>query len=169
MSRFRPALLGGVFIGVLSALPLVQAGNCCCCLWVLCGGLLSTYLLQKERAMPIEASEALLQGLVAGIVGGIIAAVLGAVFMALLGPYQRELLMKFLSNMQSSLPPESREQFDQIMRDQPEFSMQAELLRSMIFVPIAGAFSTAGAALGLAFFKKKLPPQVPQPQVPTQA
>jgi hypothetical protein len=36
--RLQPALWGGVFIGVLSALPLVNLGNCCCCLWVLVGG-----------------------------------------------------------------------------------------------------------------------------------
>ena len=37
-ARLQPALLGGIFIGVMSALPIINAGNCCCCLWVLAGG-----------------------------------------------------------------------------------------------------------------------------------
>ena len=35
--RLQPALYGGLVIGVLSALPIVNAGNCCCCLWVVAG------------------------------------------------------------------------------------------------------------------------------------
>ena len=41
--RVQPALWGGVFIGVLSALPIVNFGNCCCCLWVICGGALAAH------------------------------------------------------------------------------------------------------------------------------
>ena len=37
----RSAALGGLFIGVLSALPIVGAANCCCCLWVVSGGALA--------------------------------------------------------------------------------------------------------------------------------
>ena len=38
MSRYQPALLGGLFIGVLSSLPVVSTANICCCLWVIVGG-----------------------------------------------------------------------------------------------------------------------------------
>ena len=30
--RLQPALYGGLVIGVLSGLPIVSMGNCCCCL-----------------------------------------------------------------------------------------------------------------------------------------
>ena len=56
--RIQPALWGGLFIGVLSALPLVNAGNCCCCLWVVCGGVLAAYLRQQNsppRSRPRKA------------------------------------------------------------------------------------------------------------------
>ena len=40
--RLQPAIWGGLFIGVLSALPFVNLPNyCCCCLWVLVGGALA--------------------------------------------------------------------------------------------------------------------------------
>ena len=35
----QPAFAGGVVMGVLSALPLISAGNICCCLWVIVGGM----------------------------------------------------------------------------------------------------------------------------------
>ena len=49
----RSAALGGLFIGVLSALPIVGAANCCCCLWIVSGGALSAYLevQQKNRSL----------------------------------------------------------------------------------------------------------------------
>ncbi len=49
-SKFQPALLGGLVLGVLSALPIVSIGNVCCCLWVISGGVLAAYLLQRNQA-----------------------------------------------------------------------------------------------------------------------
>ena len=51
-AKVQPALLGGVTIGVLSALPFVMIGNCCCCAWVLLGGALSAYLMQQNHPEP---------------------------------------------------------------------------------------------------------------------
>ena len=52
MRRHQPALLGGLFIGVLSILPYVQI---CCCLWVIVGGVLVAYLQQQEKPEPIQS------------------------------------------------------------------------------------------------------------------
>ena len=49
----QPALIGGLVMGVLSALPIISAGNVCCCLWVVSGGAIAAYLFQQERAAPI--------------------------------------------------------------------------------------------------------------------
>ena len=51
-SVLKPAFLGGVALGVLSALPLV---NCCCLLWLGGGGLLAVYLLRQDFAGEIAA------------------------------------------------------------------------------------------------------------------
>ena len=76
MSRYQHVLLGGLFIGVVSALPVVGSANVCCCLWVVTGGVLSTYLLQQNRADPIESGEAAVGGLLAGLLGALIHIVL---------------------------------------------------------------------------------------------
>jgi hypothetical protein len=160
MSRFQPALLGGLFIGIMSALPGISFGNCCCCLWVLSGGMLTTYLLQGRQATPVETGEVMVQGLIAGAVGGVLAGIISVALQPLIGPWQQQIAAQMMERFQTALPPESRQQFDEAMRQQGSVSAQAEILRSLIFIPVSAAFATAGAALGLAFFRKKLPPQV---------
>ena len=44
-AKLQPALFGGLFIGVLSALPIINLGNCLCCMWVIGGGALDGLLV----------------------------------------------------------------------------------------------------------------------------
>jgi len=157
MSRFQPALLGGLFIGIMSALPGVNIGNCCCCLWVLSGGMLSTYLLQSRHDAPVETSEVMVQGLIAGAVGGVLSGIISVALQPLIGPWQQQIAAQMMERLQTALPPENRTQFEEAMRQQGSASTRVEILRSLMFVPISAAFATAGAALGLAFFRKKTP------------
>ena len=55
-ARLQPALVGGLFTGILSALPFVSTVNACCCLWVIAGGVLTSYLMQERSALPITAA-----------------------------------------------------------------------------------------------------------------
>src|SRR5205814_1251056 len=68
----QPALIGGLVMGVLSALPLVNAANICCCLWVIAGGAVAAYLLQQNQTMPIAPGDGALVGLFAGIIGAFV-------------------------------------------------------------------------------------------------
>ena len=58
-------------MGVLSALPLVAAGNCCC-LWVISGGAIAAYLLQQNQTAPLTPADGALVGLLAGLIGAIV-------------------------------------------------------------------------------------------------
>ena len=42
--KLKPALIGGVILGILSALPAV---NTCCCIWALVGGLIAANIYIK--------------------------------------------------------------------------------------------------------------------------
>jgi len=54
LSAFALLLHASPFqLSVLSALPLISAGNLCCCLWVISGGLVAAYLLQQNQSTPI--------------------------------------------------------------------------------------------------------------------
>ena len=61
--RVQPAILGGLFIGILSTLPIVNIGNMCCCLWVISGGVLSVWLLQQDSPDPLTGADGALMGL----------------------------------------------------------------------------------------------------------
>src|SRR6476659_8418290 len=106
--RLQPAFWGGLFIGVLSALPVVNAGNCCCCLWVISGGVLAAYLRQQQSPLQIDAAEGAVVGLLAGLVGGIVAALISIPMQMLVGPYQRELMERLLAN-NPDVPAEARD------------------------------------------------------------
>ena len=70
-SKTQPALLGGLAIGVLSALPVINLANCCCA-WILFGGALAAYLTQQNHPEPIGAGDGAAAGLMAGAVGAFV-------------------------------------------------------------------------------------------------
>ncbi|HUR32369.1 MAG TPA: hypothetical protein VM032_01145 [Vicinamibacterales bacterium] len=90
----QPAVLGGVVTGVLSALPIVSAGNFCCCLWVVTGGLLASYLLQQNQSDAISAADGAIVGLLAGIFGATISFALSIPIGMLVGPVERQVLSR---------------------------------------------------------------------------
>ena len=152
MGRYQHVLLGGLFIGVLSALPVVGGFNICCCLWVVVGGLISTYLLQQNRPEPVETGEAVLGGLLAGLLGALVQIVLTLALFSVAGSDVENQLRGFLeSNPQ--ITPEVR---DMVLRMSSGRSMV--LLTSAICLVLYPVFGMLGALLGVAIFKKKTPP-----------
>ena len=152
--RVQPALWGGVFIGVLSALPLVNFGNCCCCLWVICRGALAAYLRQQSSPLQIEAAEGALVGLIAGAVGGVIATVLSLPLQFLIGPYQRQIMERILAS-NPDVPAEARDAFQ---RFGAGAGAAMTIVGMMFTIVIDVVFGLIGGLLGVALFKKKSPP-----------
>jgi hypothetical protein len=74
MNKLKPALLGGLVVGLLSAIPLV---NYCCCIWGIAGGGLATFLYIKGSPTPVRAGEGAIVGALAGIVGAVIYLIIG--------------------------------------------------------------------------------------------
>jgi hypothetical protein len=156
MGRYQPAILGGLFIGVLSSLPLVNMVNVCCCLWVVAGGVLVAYLLQQNSATPIETSEAVLMGALAGLIGALLTVTVQLAMTSVVGP---AVLDEVRSQLESApdVPPQVR---DFMLR---LFEGRSFLwLALLINLPIYAVFAMLGSLLGLSFFRKKTPPQ---PQV----
>src|SRR5687768_13825181 len=112
-SRVQPAFWGGLFIGVLSSLPLVSVGNCCCCLWVITGGILATYLRQQKLPVAVSAQEGALVGLIAGAIGAVIGAVLSIPVQMLTGPMQQQFMDRILSS-NPEITPEMRDMMERL-------------------------------------------------------
>jgi hypothetical protein len=156
-ARLQPALLAGVFIGVLSALPIINAGNCCCCLWILAGGALAVYLRQQNSPAPIDAAEGALLGLLAGLIGGVIGAVLSIPIHMMTGPWIEGMMQRMMAQ-NPDLPPEAR---DAIERFSTGGAMR--LASALINIVISTVFGMLGGLLGVAIFKKTAPPPPPAP------
>ena len=159
MARFQPALLGGLFIGVLSALPVIGMANCCC-LWVICGGMLTTYLQQQATPAPVETSAAALFGLIAGAIGGLIQSIAGMIMFRFVGGDSQQAIEQALSNI-PNMPPETAEWVRSLTQG-PSLA----LITMVVTVPLYAVFGMLGALLGLAFFRKKVDPNVPPPMGP---
>jgi hypothetical protein len=155
--RLQPAVFGGLFIGVLSALPLINIANCCC-LWVIGGGALAAYLMQQNYPYPVSAADGALVGLLAGVFGGILGALLSVPIEMMVGPVQQRMLERLiLSN--PDVPEETRAMFENMAaRGQSAVVFGFRL----VFGALIGAiFGMLGGLLGVALFKKNEPPPPP--------
>ncbi len=158
--RLQPALYGGLFIGVLSALPIVNMGNCCCCLWVLAGGALAVYLRQQNTPYAVNASEGALMGLMAGLIGGVIAALISIPMMAMMGPFQQRMIEQII-NSRADIPEESRDMIEKMMQRSAGMGVAAFAFGLVWHVVVGTVFGMLGGLLGVAIFKKELPPPPP--------
>lgn len=81
-NKLKPALLGGLIVGVLSAIPII---NYCCCIWSIGGGLLAGFLYIKSSPTPVSIGDGAMTGGLAGVVGGIIYFIIGLPIALLFG------------------------------------------------------------------------------------
>jgi hypothetical protein len=156
-SLIQPAVIGGLVVGVLSALPLIYVGNLCCCLWVVSGGVVAAYVLQQNQTAPIVAGDGALVGLLAGIVGAFVYLVVSIPINLLMAPLEQRIVQRLLETM-NNLPPELREY---ATRSTSAAMRVGSAIVSFIFMLFLGAvFSTIGGLLGTLIFAKKTPPGV---------
>jgi hypothetical protein len=69
MNKLKPALLGGLIVGILSSIPFV---NYCCCLWALGGGGLACYFYIKSSPTPVRPGDGAMLGGLAGVIGAVL-------------------------------------------------------------------------------------------------
>ena len=147
----QPAMLGGLVIGVLSGLPIISAGNLCCCLWVLAGGALAAFLLQQNQPGPINAGDGAIVGLFAGVAGAFVYLVVSIPVVILMSPMEQVFLER-LSRSSSDLPPEWRTFMDGGLG--PAVRIAIGFFFMLFASPV---FATLGGLLGTALFRKSTP------------
>ena len=168
-SKLQPALFGGLFTGVLSALPFISAGNCLCCLWVVCGGALAAYLLQQNQASPIEAGDGAIVGVLSGLVGAVVASALAIPLQLLMGPMGADFL-RSLAESASDVPPEVQNILDQMATT--GFGVAAMVIGLIVNLVLFSVFGLLGGLLGHAIFRRQQPPATPaflDPGAPTRS
>jgi hypothetical protein len=162
-SKLQPALLGGLLLGVLSALPLVNIANACCCLWVLAGGVVAAYLLQRNQSAPISSSDGALVGLGAGLIGAVVWQILSVPVSIVMAPLQSRLIERLLDA--GDLPENTRQVFE-MLRENSRFTVGRFVLGGFFVLAVSMIFSTLGGLLGATLFRSKVTPPPPPPPPP---
>lgn len=151
------ALLGGLFIGVLSALPIVKYANCCC-IWIVAGGVVAAYLNQQNDPRPMTPGRGALAGLLAGMIGSVVWLVVSLALRALFAPLQQRLAGMILRGT-PDMPPEVRTIFENIGSNPG-----LEFVVGFVLMLCAGSImSTIGGLLGAMFFRSDVPPALGGP------
>ena len=163
-AMLKPALMGGLVMGVLSALPGVSLGNCCCCAWLVTGGLVAAYLLQSNTPQPIALGDGALVGLLAGLFGAVVNMIVSVPMNILTGPFQQRLFQRFAES-QPDLPDNVRQMVDNMGIG--AVSIVGTIMAFFMMLVLGAVFSSLGGLLGAFFFKKKALPVPPPPPFPS--
>lgn len=147
----KPALMAGVLLGVLSAMPYV---NTCCLLWVAGAGVLAVYFLRTETPGLISSGTGASLGLLTGLFGSLVWQFLEILVRLASGPEELRHAEEQIGEMEG-LPPEFVEFLEQameFMRDplDPVFVI-VSLLTKLI---LCGILTTLGGVLGAYLFGK---------------
>ena len=164
----QPALLGGLFIGVLSALPIINIANCCC-LWITGGGVLAGYIAHQNDVpsgssrKPLTPMRGALVGLAAGMVGAVIWLMATLALDVVVAPLQERMVAEMVSSA-SDMPPEVRAWLE-LLADRA--SSPFRLIAGFLFQFLAGLiFAPLGGLLAAVFFQRRAPAIIPPPLPP---
>lgn len=141
--KIKPALLGGLIVGVLSAIPFI---NYCCCIWTLGGGALAAFLYIKSSPTPVSIGDGAVVGGLAGVFGGIIYLIIGLPIALLFG----------IAAMQEQLTRSGMEV--------PFSGTVLAIVGSIVGAIILALLTLLGGILGVAIFEKRKGGAPPPPQ-----
>ena len=153
----QAVLLGGLFIGVLSALPIINIANCCC-LWIIGGGAIAVYLAQQDDPQPLGLLDGARIGFRAGLVGAVIWLVASMAVDLMVAPLQQRAADLMLRNA-ADMPPEVRAWLDGI-GDRASAPLRF-VLGFFFQLFVAAPFAALGGLLGAAIFGGATPPAGP--------
>jgi hypothetical protein len=155
----QAVLLGGLFIGVLSALPIVNLANCCC-LWIVGGGALTAYLAQQEDPRPLSLMTGARLGFRAGIFGAVVWLFASAAVDVMVAPLQQSAADLMLRNA-TDIPPDVRSWLESVGNSASSMPMRMALgFFFQLFV--AAPFAALGGLLGAALYARPSQPQEEQ-------
>lgn len=168
-SKLRPVLIGGLVMGLLSGLPYVSLGNLACCLWVVLGGGLATYLYIKQSPTPVSTGEGAVLGLLAGLVGAAVRILMVPV--TILSGYPEGRIM---INLLERVDPDKAELYRQAVEEvttRPFFEQYAAAVfswQTVLSIFVTLVFALVGGLLAAPLFEKRKagdggPPPPPPP------
>ena len=157
-SKIKPALIGGVSLGVANSIPLLNLANCACCALVIGGGVLATYLYLKDAPAAAQPpyGDGIMVGALAGIVGALVSTII-SIPMTLLfsGVGMFDSISEALEQADADIPPFLADLLASMGGG--GFAIGALLFGLMFSLVINVIFAGIGGAIGVAIFSKKPP------------
>ncbi len=151
----EPAVLGGAFLGTLSALPIVSLGNALCCMWVLGGGALAAWLLRRKHPQGPEAvtyGDGAFVGVLSGAFGAVIATAI-SIPVRLLSTEALRAEMEVFEELLTDIEGPLRELFLRLVS--PELSFVTVLATFFMNLVTFSLFAMVGGILLLAIMGRK--------------
>jgi len=150
----KPAITGGLALGVLSAIPLLNYVNACCCLWAQGGGALTAWLINKQRPGGLKYSDGALGGVLSGLIGAVVATIINIPIQMLF--LTQEAVDAFRAQLQqANMPPEAIEMISRFM--QPGFDISRTLISLLVNMVTLGLFAMIGGIIASAILSRKRP------------
>lgn len=155
-SLLKPALIGGVALGVLSALPVLGAVNCLCCAWVIGGGMLAAHLYVKDSPNPVTLGTGVLLGLLAGAIGAVVDTLFTIpIHMALSRSALMTEQLTELADEIPNLPSEYKEAMRSLASGGAAMGGFLFVIATFFKLVVYAFVSMLGGALGVAVFEKR--------------
>jgi len=152
----QPGLSGGLFLGLLSSIPIISAANCLCCMWVLAGGSMATMLLKKQQPRRILTyGDGAFAGVLSGLFGAIVATMM-SIPMKILSARLFGSQQESIENMLKGMPEVEGPMRDLVMRVMsPEISVTTVLFTFISNLIIYSLFAMVGGILTILILNKK--------------
>ena len=153
----EPSVIGGIVLGILSSLPLINLGNCMCCMWVLGGGALASYLMIRQSPdgpSSVTYGDGAFVGVMSGVVGAIIATAFSLPFRLLASDALRtqQEAFKEMMNAYPTLEGPMRELLLRLVS--PEISFVMLMTTLFVNLLVFSLFAMIGGILMVSILKK---------------
>ncbi|MBN2241969.1 MAG: hypothetical protein JW793_04710 [Acidobacteria bacterium] len=154
-NMWKPAVIGGLLLGVLSSLPIL---NCACCAWVLAGGILAAYLYVRESALVATLGQGMTLGFLTGAIGTAVIALFSIPLILMSPEGSRGIAeqIRELVDQVPGFPAQSREEI-------AELTSREGFMKIVFFTSLFAQLAVncllamLGGALGVAIFEKRKP------------
>ncbi len=153
----KPALIGGVLLGILSVIPVISLGNCLCCAWVIGGGALASYLYVKGSPVGVTLGRGVALGLLTGAIGALVDTLFSIplqVLLSRLGMGASEEIQQMLEQI-PQFPPELKRTVLSLLTGGKGISFLVILFGALFKLVIYSIVAMIGGALGVAIFEKR--------------
>ncbi len=154
-NKLQPAIIGGVVLGLLSAIPFINFFNICCCAWAILGGALAAYLYIKKSPTPVSIGDGALLGVIAGGIGAIVYVVVGLPLGLLTGNAFSNMAVRFAERANPEQADVLRAQIEAMQNQSIGERLLTALPFTFIGVILLVAFATVGGLIGVAILEKR--------------